>query len=201
MTAASPPIDDFDPAERRALELLALLNIALFLLEAATGMMLGSVALLADAVNFMDRAGLFGLAAIAVGWSARDRGWARLAQGAAMGLVGVCALGQIISRFLYGGVPAAVGLGAVALVAMAANLYIGWRQSRAKIDVGVAPGLPRRARREAQLILAMVFAAGLVAATRSAWPDMIVGAVIAFFSLRAAYRTLAAGGRDVFARK
>ena len=200
MTAATPQIDDLDPAQRLALEFLALLNMAIFLVEAASGMLLGSASLLADAVSFMDRAGAFGLAAIAVSWSARDRGWARLAQGASMGLVGACAVGQIISRFLYGGVPAAVGLGAVALIAMAANLYGGLRQSRAEADNGKS-GLPRRSRREAQFNLAMIFAAGLVAATRAAWPDMIVGAVIAFFSLRAAYAAVAAGGRAVFARK
>lgn len=180
--------------------MLALVNIAMFLLEVAAGMMMGSVALLADSVNFMDRAGLFGLAAIATGWSVRDRGWARLAQGAAMGLVGVCAVGQIISRLLYGGTPVAVALGAISLVAIVANLYVGWRGSQANSGPAAPQGLPRRARREAQLNLAMLLAAGLVAATRTAWPDMIVGAVIAFFSLRAAYRSVSAGGRDVFAK-
>src|SRR5947207_6890233 len=68
---------------RRAVLLVALLNLGYFGVEFAVASAIGSVSLFADSIDFLEDASINLMIAVAVGWSARNR--ARLA----MALAGV----------------------------------------------------------------------------------------------------------------
>lgn len=55
-----------DPGYRRALVVSAALNAAMFFVEGGVGLWIGSSALLADAVDFLEDAGIYSLAVIAL---------------------------------------------------------------------------------------------------------------------------------------
>ena len=113
----------FDSAYRTVLVVSAMLNLAMLFTEGGVGLWIGSAALLADAADFLEDATVLGLALVAIGWSARARAAAGLAQGLAMAVVGVVAVIQILSRILEGGAPSAAPMGSVAALALTVNAY------------------------------------------------------------------------------
>jgi Co/Zn/Cd efflux system component len=56
---------------RAALHTCSLLNLAMLFIEGSAGLLIGSAALLADAVDFLEDAAVLGLAVVAIGWSLR----------------------------------------------------------------------------------------------------------------------------------
>ena len=59
---------------RRAVILVAALNLAYFGVEFAVALAIGSVSLFADSVDFLEDASINLLIASALGWSAKNRG-------------------------------------------------------------------------------------------------------------------------------
>ena len=60
-------------ALRRAVRLVALLNLGYFGVEIAVALAIGSVSLFADSIDFLEDAAINGLILIALGWSAQRR--------------------------------------------------------------------------------------------------------------------------------
>ena len=196
MTETPPAAAHLDPAYRRALLVCAALNLAMFFGEGAAGLWIGSAALLADAVDFIEDAAVLGLAVAAIGWSVRARANAGLAQSAAMALVGFGAVAQIVRRLAEGGAPAAEPLGGVALLALAVNLYCAARLVRFRRGDSSMRAIWLSAKNDAVLNLLTVAAAMAIAATGSGWPDILAGALIAAINLYAAWEVAAAALRE-----
>ncbi len=175
--------EHLDPAYRTALLVCALLNLAMLLIEGGVGLWIGSSALLADAVDFLEDATVLGLALFAIGWSGRERATAGLVQGLAMAGVGVAAVTQIIRRILEGGMPSPSPMGGVAVLALSVNGYCAYRLIRFRGGDASMRAIWLSTRNDAMLNVLTVAAAGLIALTRSAWPDIIAGAVIASVNL------------------
>lgn len=64
---------DQDPALRKAVTIVALLNLAYFGIEFAVATFIGSVSLFADSVDFLEDTSVNILIAVAIRWSARSR--------------------------------------------------------------------------------------------------------------------------------
>src|SRR5712664_441058 len=60
-------------ALRRTVTLVALLNLAYFGVEFAVALIIGSVSLFADSIDFLEDATVNGLILVALGWNARRR--------------------------------------------------------------------------------------------------------------------------------
>jgi Co/Zn/Cd efflux system component len=102
VTAAAAHLD---PRYRTALVASAALNVAMFFAEGTVGLWIGSAALIADAVDFLEDFGVYTLAVVALGWGVRSRAAAGLVMGLAMLGVGLVAAWQVIDRLLFGGAP------------------------------------------------------------------------------------------------
>jgi Co/Zn/Cd efflux system component/copper chaperone CopZ len=182
------PIDDH--ADRSVLIAILAINAAMFVVELGAGLWAHSVALIADSLDMLFDAVVYGVALAAVGGaaaarrrSARLSGWLQLV------LAGLILL-EALRRALTGSEPVPmvmIGMGAVALLAnaVAVVLLAGRRDD----------GLHMRASwiftRNDTLGNAGVIAAGvLVAVTGSAWPDLTMGVVIAAIIASGAWRIL-----------
>lgn len=184
--------EHLNPAYRTALITCGLLNLAMLFVEGGAGLWIGSAALLADAVDFLEDASILGLALIAIRWPVRARATAGLVQGLAMAGVGMGALVQVFHRLVYGGAPPSSPMGAVAMLALAVNLYCAYRLVPfRKGDVSMR-ALWVSTRNDATLNVFTVIAAGLIALTGSAWPDLIAGGIIAAINLWAAMEVVRA---------
>jgi Co/Zn/Cd efflux system component len=172
-----------DPAYRAALAVCAILNIAMVLIEGTVGLWIGSAALFADAGDFLEDAAVLTLAFVAIRWSARSRAMAGLVQGLAMAGVGVGAIIQIVLRLLHGGAPSPSLMGAVAALALTVNVYCAYRLTRFRRGDASMRAIWLSTRNDAMLNVLTVTAAVFISITRSGWPDIIAGAIIATVNL------------------
>ena len=192
MFRVAPKPHHLDPAYRTALIVCAALNLAMLFLEGSAGLWIGSAALLADAGDFLEDAAVLTFALIAIGWSARARAAAAIAQGVAMAGVGLGAIVQIFLRILKGGAPSPALMAGVAAVALAVNDYCAVRLARFRGGDASMRAIWLSTRNDALLNVLTMAAAAFIAIARSAWPDILAGAIIATVNLLGAIAIISA---------
>lgn len=175
-----------DPGYRAALIFSAALNAIMFFVEGGIGLTIGSAALIADAVDFLEDTGIYSLAVVALAWSARSRATAGLVMGLAMCAVGLTALWQVVERLLHGGAPPSAAMALTAAAALAVNVLCASRLARWKRGDVSMRSIWLSTRNDAILNALTIGAAGLVALTHAGWPDIAAGVIIAGINLWAA---------------
>jgi len=177
-----------DAALRRAVLLVAGLNLAYFGVEAGVALAIGSVSLIADSVDFLEDASINLLIALALGWSARSR--ARLGMALALILLvpGLATLWTAWAKVLEPVAPAPLPLSLAGLGALAVNLACAGILARHRGQAGSLTRAAFLSARNDALANVAIVAAGLVTAFlwRSAWPDLVVGLAIAAMNAGAA---------------
>jgi len=179
---------DHDRQLRRTVILVAALNCAYFGIEFAVGLAIGSVALFADSMDFLEDASVNVLIAVALGWRARSR--ARLAMLLALILLVPAAAGLWTAwqKLTTLAPPAALPLTLTGLGALAVNLSCALMLARFRDHSGSLTKAAFLSARNDAIANISIIAAGTVTAYlwRSAWPDLIVGAGIAIMNADAA---------------
>lgn len=186
-----------DPAYQAALVTCAMLNLAMLFIEGSVGLWVGSAALLADAGDFLEDSVVLGLAIVAIGWSVRARAAAGMAQGFAMGGVGIGAIVQIVLRIVEGGAPSPGPMGGVAALALVVNAYCAYRLVHFQGGDASMRAIWLSLRNDAAVNVLTVVAAAFIAITGSGWPDIIAGAIIAAINLWGSIEVISAATREM----
>jgi Co/Zn/Cd efflux system component len=176
---------------RRVLVVVLMLNALMFLLEFGAGLVARSAALMADSVDMLGDAFVFGISLYALRRSLRWRAGSALIKGGFILLMGLGVLAEIAVKLVWGATPVPVIMltfGGMALVANLSCLALLWPYRRH--DVNLASTF-ECARNDVVANLGVLAAAGLVSLTDSAWPDALVAAAIAFMFLRSSVRVIA----------
>ncbi len=195
-------MDAKDPV-RRAVLAVAMLNLGYFGIEFAVALSIGSVALFADSVDFLEDTSVNLLIALALRWSPARR--AQLGKVLALvllapALAGLWTAGQ---KFFAPVVPEPLSLTITGLGALAVNLSCALILARVRHHRGsLTKAAFLSARNDAVANLAII-AAGLVTAFlwRSIWPDLIVGVGIAIMNADAAREIWEAAHEEHLAAK
>ena len=87
-----------DPAYRRALWIVVILNVGFGLLEFAGGFLAGSQALKADALDFIGDGSITFVGLLALSWSAATRAKVALTQGLFLAALGIGVIGLAVWR-------------------------------------------------------------------------------------------------------
>jgi len=185
----TPPPLNFDrnrgnPAYRRVLWAVLIINGLMFLIEIGAGVAAGSASLQADALDFLGDAANYGISLFVVGMALRHRASAALAKGATMGLFGLWVMGTIIWHSLHGTSPNAFTMGAVGFAALAANAAsfgLLWTYRTGDANMRSAWFCTRN---DVIGNLAVLLAAFGVFGTGTGWPDLIVAAIMAALALQ-----------------
>ncbi|WP_431857686.1 cation transporter [Azospirillum sp.] len=178
---ANRPVD-----YRRVLRLALLVNALMFVVEMAASVQADSMALRADALDFLADAANYGISLWVLGRALEWRSWAALAKGLSLGGLGLWVLGSAVSNAASGVVPDAPVMSLVGLLALAANVSVA-----ALLFAGRRGGATVRSvwlcsRNDALANVAVMMAAAGVWTTGTGWPDLIVAVGIAGLSLNAA---------------
>jgi Co/Zn/Cd efflux system component len=195
---------DVPARQRRVLQTVLAINGAMFVVELVASLLAHSTALLADSVDMLGDALVYGFSLYVVG---RGPGWAArgtLLKGGVMAAFGAGVLVEVALKLARGLVPAVEIMTGVGLLALAANggtLLVLWRRRADDINMRSAWLCSRN---DVIANAAVLLAAGGVALTGSAWPDIVAGLLIAaLFSvsavdvIRAAMRELRTSQRTV----
>ena len=176
-----------DPAYRRALWWVVILNIGFGLFEIVGGFLANSQALKADALDFLGDGSISFVGLLALGWAAATRARVALTQGLFLGALGLWVIGMAAWRALNAIPPEAELMGAIGIAALAVNVTAALILARfRKGGDAQARAIWLFSRNDALANLAVIAAAALVFALDSAWPDIIVAAAIALLFLQSA---------------
>lgn len=182
----APRFDGASAGYRRVLWLVIAINFGMFVTETAGGVLAGSVALQADALDFLGDSFTYAISLLVIGQAPHWRARAALFKGFSLGAMGLWVLGFTAYRVLVVGVPDAVVMGAIGFLATAANvgsvlLLMRYRDGDANVrSVWLC------SRNDAIGNLGVIGAAGLVALTGTAWPDLAVATIMALLFLNSA---------------
>ncbi len=177
--ATQPEAAHEDPAYRRALWIVVILNVGYGVIEMIGGFVAGSQALKADALDFIGDGLITFLGLLAIGWSLAWRARSALIQGVFLGVLGIGVLGTTTWRIFTQTTPDAGLMGALGLVALVVNVLAVLPLLRFREGDANMRAVWFFSRNDAIGNVAVVLAAGLVAVFASPLPDLIVAFGIA----------------------
>jgi Co/Zn/Cd efflux system component len=165
-------------------------NLAMFLVEIVASIIAGSVSVQADALDFLADAANYAVALAVVGLALRWRARAALLKGAAMGLFGLWVAAGTVSHAITATVPRAELMGAVGLLALAANLAVAGLLYRYRAADSQAMSVWLCTRNDCIANIAVMVAGAGVWVSGTPWPDIAVAATIASLGLSSAMRII-----------
>jgi Co/Zn/Cd efflux system component len=176
---------------RRVLIVVLAINSLVFVAEFGAGLIAQSAALMADSMDMLGDALVYGVSLYALDRSDRWRAGAALFKGGFILLLGLGVLVQIGTKVVHGVPPSSTLMlifGGIALVANLICLRLLWRFRADNVNLSSTIECSRN---DVVANTGVIAAAAGVALLDSPWPDIAVAAVIAFLFFRSALRVTA----------
>jgi Co/Zn/Cd efflux system component len=176
--------------QRRTLWVVLLINAAMFVVELVFGLRAGSTGLIADSLDMLADAGVYGLSLAAVGRGIGEQRQAAVLSGRLQILLAIWVLLDVLRRIAFGTEPISalmVGIGALALLANLLCLVLvrrhreGGMHMRASLIFSTNDTLAN---------LGVIAAGLLVAWSGSRIPDLLIGFAISLLVLQGGRRIL-----------
>jgi len=189
-------------ALKRTVRTVAVFNLGYFGIEFAVALAIGSVALFADSVDFLEDSAVNLLILAGLGFSVTRRAKLGMVLAAIILVPAIATLWTAWQNFSSGLVPAPVpltitGAGALAVNFVCARLLAPYRTAGGSLTRAAFLS----ARNDVIANIAIIGAGLLTAATASHWPDLIVGLGIAALNAGAAHEVYeAARGEHISAK-
>ena len=175
---------------RRILWIALLVNAAMFLVEIVAGWRAGSLALLADAIDFAGDALNYAISlavlASALAWRAR----AAVLKAVSMMGFGLYILGSAAWAAWNGQVPDATTMGVIGVLALVSNVAVAWMLYAFREGDANMRSVWLCSRNDAIGNVAVMLAALGVFGTGSAWPDLMVASLMAALALHGGWQVL-----------
>ena len=174
-------------ALRRAVLIVALANLTYFFVEFAVARRIGSVALFADSIDFLEDTAVNLLILMALGWTARNRARVGMVLACLLLAPAAATLWTAWQKFSAPSPPEPWLLSITGLGALVVNLSCAWLLTRFRHHSGsLTRAAFLSARNDALANVAIIATGALTLATQSPWPDLAVGLGIAVVNVDAA---------------
>ena len=176
--------------KRNILVWVLIINGAMFFIEGIYGWFAQSSALMADALDMLGDAAIFGFSLYVIRLGSIWQSRAGYIKGIIMALLSISVLVGALYRTFNPVVPEATTMGIIGFLALGANLVcaimlLGFRDS----DINMRSAW-LCSRNDVLANVGVLLAAGGVAWTQSSWPDLIVGVSISALILKSAIEVL-----------
>ncbi|MDR4462419.1 MAG: cation transporter [Nitrospirales bacterium] len=168
------------------LKIVLAINAVMFLVELTAGLLAGSVSLIADSLDMLGDALVYGFSIYVVARGARMKAKAALLKGGIMAAFGLFVFGQAMYKIIIPHVPVFETIGIIGLLALATNslcLVLLWRHQADDINMS---SVWLCSRNDIIANVSVLCAAVGVWLTGSGWPDILVGLALAALFLRSA---------------
>lgn len=192
--ATSFTTNNNDMQQRRLLWTVLIINFAFFVIEATTGWLAQSLGLIADSLDMLADAVVYGLSLIAVGGTVAKKKRIATTAGYFQMLLATVGFVEVLRRFFgYAPVPNFTTMLTVAFLALLANALCLFLLQRSH---------DREAHMQASMIFTsndiiintgVMLAGGLVYYFNSNLPDLIIGFIVFVIVMRGAFRILTLG--------
>ena len=173
---------------RRAVLVVALLNLAYFGVEFLVALHIGSVSLLADSADFLEDASVNLLIFFALAWAAQTRARVGMLLAAILLMPAAAFLWTAWAKLMNPAIPDPALLSMTGLGALAVNLFCAFLLAAHRHGSGSLTRAAFLSARNDAIANLGIISAGLISASvwPTAWPDLIVGCGIAYMNLDAA---------------
>jgi len=173
------------------------INAGMFGVELIAGIAAGSVALVADSLDMLGDAMVYGFSIYVVARGARAKAFAALLKGGIMATFGVVVLAQAASRAVHPETPIVEMIGGIGLLALFANslcLWLLWSHRQDDINMS---SVWLCSRNDIIANVSVLVAAVGVWVLGSAWPDIIVGAALAALFFKSSITVVQGARREL----
>jgi len=179
-----------DRSVRRILWIALALNAAMFAVEIGAGLAARSVALQADALDFLGDAATYAISLAVLGRPLRWRAGAAMLKGVSLGVLGVWVAAATVWSAVAQPLPDHTVMGGIGVLALAVNVVAAVMLYRMRGGDANLRSAWLCSRNDAIGNLAVLGAALGVFGTATVWPDLVVGAVMAGLALSASIAIL-----------
>jgi len=181
-----------DRSESKTLLILLAINAVMFFVEFGLGLYSDSTALIADSLDMLADASVYGIALYAVGRSIATKVSAARVSGFLQVLLGLGVLADVVRRLIVGSEPMSLFMIGVGLLALAANLIclkLIYKHRAGEVHMRASWIFSKN---DVIANIGVVTGGVLVAMTDSAFPDLMIGLVIASIVIRGGIQILRA---------
>ncbi|MEJ7668290.1 MAG: cation diffusion facilitator family transporter [Casimicrobiaceae bacterium] len=177
-------------SQARVLWIVLGINAVMFVVEGTAGILAHSTSLLADSLDMLGDALVYGFSLFVINRSPRWQAGAALAKGSFMLVFGLAVLGQAAHKVFYPVLPDAYTMGVIGALALAANLvcfFLLYRHRSDNLNMSSTWLCSRNDLIANTSVLAAAVGGALLV---SHWPDILVGVAIAALFLKSAFTVL-----------
>ena len=196
MSGCGCEVEIKDQSQRQVLYWLLGINATMFVIEMGIGLLADSTALIADSLDMLADAVVYGVALYAIGKSLLHKANAARISGFFQMALGVLIIIDIVRRSIYGSEPVSgqmMAMGAVALVANVICLVIIRKQRNEEVHMRASWIFSAN---DVIANLGVISAGVLVFWLDSRWPDLVIGVIVSCVVLRGAKMILEEAGNE-----
>ena len=196
MSGCGCEVEIKDQSQRQVLYWLLGINATMFVIEMGIGLLADSTALIADSLDMLADAVVYGVALYAIGKSLLHKANSARISGFFQMALGVLIIIDIVRRSIYGSEPVSglmMAMGAVALVANVICLVIIRKQRNEEVHMRASWIFSAN---DVIANLGVIFAGVLVFWLDSRWPDLVIGVIVSCVVLRGAKMILEDAGNE-----
>ncbi|RZV48092.1 MAG: cation transporter [Pseudomonadales bacterium] len=179
--------DQAEKLERKTLLALLAINAAMFIVEIILGLLAESTGLIADSIDMLADAGVYGISLYVVGKGIAQQSKAASLSGILQIILGFGVIAEVLRRLYFGSEPESFLIMTVGAVALIANIYCVLLISKHRDS-----GVHMRASwifttNDVIANLGVIISGGLVWVFGSRYPDLVVGAIISAIVVRGGF--------------
>ncbi|MCR9187534.1 MAG: cation transporter [Alteromonadaceae bacterium] len=185
------------PGFRKALWIALWVNLAMFVVEGVASLSSGSVSLMADAIDFFGDSANYILSLTVLSMGMLWRGRAAMVKGITMTAFGLVVWARAVWVVQAGITPEPLTMGAVGLLALAANVSVAAMLFKFREGDSDMRSVWLCSRNDAISNIAVMVAALGVFGTGTAWPDLIVAAIMGTLAITAGISVMRHARSDI----
>lgn len=189
------------PGFRRALWIALWVNLAMFVVEGLASLSSGSVSLMADAIDFFGDSANYILSLTVLSMGMLWRGRAAMVKGITMTAFGLVVWARAVWVVQAGITPDPMTMGAVGLLALATNVSVAVMLFRFRDGDSDMRSVWLCSRNDAISNIAVMVAALGVFGTGTAWPDLVVAAIMGTLAVTAGVSVMRHARNDIAGAK
>ena len=185
------------PGFRKALWIALWVNLAMFVVEGVASLSSGSVSLMADAIDFFGDSANYILSLTVLSMGMLWRGRSAMVKGITMTAFGLVVWARAVWVVQAGITPEPLTMGAVGLLALAANVSVAAMLFKFREGDSDMRSVWLCSRNDAISNIAVMVAALGVFGTGTAWPDLIVAAIMGTLAITAGISVMRHARSDI----
>lgn len=177
-------------SQSKVLWIVLAINAAMFFVELAAGLVANSVSLVGDSLDMFGDSVAYGSSLYVINLGVQAKAKSALLKAGIMLATGLAVLGRVVYQAIYQPMPEFMTIGAIGLAALAANLICLTLLSKHRSDDINMSSVWLCSRNDVIANVSVLVGGGLVFATGTLWPDLVVGLALTVLFVYSSFKVL-----------